>query len=141
VRLSDDIKLELEDCAIAVFNNSDEMTGAIAELEKRGYEYFVLEGEAGQESLQPKQEGGVAATLQKLAAAFGDELRVIDRLDRSLAEGDLVLIVKAEERQPEVVEMLTEKGGRFLWQFRDWTFNSAGSAGEGKPPVAEEDGS
>ena len=140
MKLSDDINLELEDCAIAVFKKPDEMTGAIDELEKRGFEYYVLEGESGQESLQPKQEG-VAATLHKLAAAFGDELRVIDRLDRSLSEGDLVLIVRAEDRQPEVVEMLTEKGGRFLWQFRGWTFNSAGSAGEGKPPVAEEDGS
>jgi hypothetical protein len=140
VKLSDDINLKLEDCAIAVFKKPDEMTGAIDELEKRGFEYYVLEGESGQESLQPKQEG-VAATLQKLAAAFGDELRVIDRLDKSLSEGDLVLIVKAEDRQPEVVEMLTEEGGKFLWQFRGWTFNSAGSAGEGKPPVAEEDGS
>ena len=53
-----------------------------------GYEYYVLEGEAGQESLHPSRRGG--RQLQRLAAAFGDELRIIDRLDRSLADGDQV---------------------------------------------------
>lgn len=140
MKLAGGITFELEHCAIAVFDDDNKIKAATDELAKAGFEYFVLEGESGQDSLQPKQEG-LAGTLQKLAAAFGDELRVIDRLDRSLAEGDQVLIVRAEERQPEVVEMLTAKGGRFLWQFRGWTFNSAGSAGDDKPPVAEEDGS
>ena len=140
MKLSGDVNLELEHCAIAVFSDSNQLAAALEELERDGFEYFVLEGESGRDSLEPKQEGAVAM-LQRLAAAFGDELRIIDRLDRSLAEGDRVVIVRAEDRQPEVVDMLTEKGGRFLWQFRGWTFNSAGSAGEGKPPVAEEDGS
>ena len=140
MKLVGGINFELEHCAIAVFDDADNLKAAIDELARGGFEYFVLEGESGQDSLQPKQEG-LVGTLQKLAAAFGDELRVIDRLDRSLADGDQVLIVRAEDRQPEVVEMLTAKGGRFLWQFRGWTFNSAGSADQDKPPVAEEDGS
>ena len=140
MKLAGGINFELEHCAIAVFDDSEKLNAATDELKAAGLEHFVLEGESGQESLQPKQEG-LAGTLHKLAAAFGDELRVIDRLDRSLADGDLVLIVRAEDRQPEVVEMLTNQGGRFLWQFRGWTFNSAGSAGENKPPIAEEDGS
>ena len=138
MRLSGDVELKLEHCAIAVFKDSAELAAATGELDRSGYEYFVLEGESGQESLEPNQEGSL---LKRLAAAFGDELRIIDRLDRSLAEGDKVVIVRAEERQPEVVEMLTNNGGRFLWQFRGWTFNSAGSADDDKPPVAEEDGS
>lgn len=127
--LSEKVNLELEDCAVAVFNDPGHLAAATADLDKAGYEYFVLEGEAGQESLQPEQEG-LAAALQKMAAAFGDELRIIDRLYRSLADGDQVVIVKAEHNQAAVVDMLTERGGNFLWQFRGWTFNSAGSAEE-----------
>lgn len=140
MKLAGGISFELERCAIAVFDDSEKLKTATDDLDAAGFDYFVLEGESGQESLQPKQEG-LIGNLQKLAAAFGDELRVIDRLDRSLAEGDRVLIVSAEEQQPEVVELLNNRGGRFLWQFRGWTFNSAGSAGDNKPPVSEEDGS
>lgn len=140
MKLSDDLSIDLEDCAIAVFDDPDDLADATGELERLGYEYLVLEGQSGQESLQPKQES-LAATLKRLAAAFGDELRVIDRLDRSLADGGRVVIVKAEDRQAEVSDLLTEKGGRFLWQFRAWTFNSAGDGTGDVPSVAEEDGS
>jgi hypothetical protein len=138
VRLTGEVQVELAQCAIAVFKDPDELAVAMSELDKAGLEYYVLEGETGQESLQPKQEG-VAATLKRLASAFGDELRIMDRLDRSLAEGDQVVIVKAEDDQAELVEMLTERGGRFLWQFREWTFNTAGSANTEDNTVAEED--
>jgi hypothetical protein len=140
MRLASGISFELEHCAIAVFDDAETMKSATDELDAAGFGYVVLEGESGQESLQPTQEG-LVGNLQKLAAAFGDELRVIDRLERSLAEGARVLIVSAEDNQPEVVELLNNHGGRFLWQFRGWTFNSAGSAGNNNPPVAEEDGS
>ena len=140
MRLAGGINFELEHCAIAVFDDAGTMETATDELDAAGSEYVVLEGESGQESLQPKGEG-LVGNLQKLAAAFGDELRVIDRLEKSLAEGARVLIVRAEDRQPEVVEMLNDHGGRFLWQFRGWTFNSAGSGDNSSPPVAEEDGS
>jgi hypothetical protein len=137
-------EIDLTRCAIAVFDNPEELAAAIAELDRRGDEYHVLEGEKGQESLQPKQEG-VVPMLQRLAAAFGDELRIIDRLDRSLADGDSVVVVKAEDNQAEIVRLLTERGGHFLWQFREWTFNPAGSAEEkdtGRPETgADEDGS
>ena len=139
MRLTGDVNLALEDCAIAVFENSAKLEAATVELDNGGYEYYVLEGEEGQESLHPEQEG-VAAKLQRLMAAFGDELRIIDRLERSLADGDRVVIVKAEENQPAVVDVLTKHSGRFLWQFRGWTFNSAGTAND-NDPVAEEDGS
>ena len=140
MKLAGGISFELEHCAIAVFDSAGKMKTATDELDAAGFEYVVLEGESGQESLQPKKEG-LIGNLQKLAAAFGDELRVIDRLEQSLAEGARVLIVSAEDHQPEVVELLNNHGGRFLWQFRGWTFNSAGSAGNDNPPVAEEDGS
>ena len=138
MRLTGEVEVELAHCAIAVFKDDEKLTEAMSELDKAGYEYYVLEGEAGQDSLQPKQEG-VAATLKRLVSAFGDELRIMDRLDRSLAEGDQVVIVKAEDDQAAVVDMLTERGGRFLWQFRGWTFNTAGSANTDDETVAEED--
>ena len=138
MRLSGEVGLELAHCAIAVFNDAEKLTIALGDLDKAGYDYYVLEGEQGQESLQPKQEG-MAATLKRLASAFGDELRIMDRLDRSLAEGGQVVIVKAEDDQEAVVDMLTERGGRFLWQFRGWTFNTAGSANTDDNTVAEED--
>ena len=141
---SEDADIDLTDCAIAVFETAEELENATQELDKQGDEYYVLEGESGQRSLQAKQDG-VAGIFERLAAAFGDELRIIDRLDRSLADGHRVVIVKAKDNQEEVVQMLTEQGGRFLWQFRDWTFNPAGSAEAketGEPEtVAEEDGS
>ena len=64
--------------------------------------------------------------LDRGAIGWRDVLR--RRLDRSLADGDVVVIVKASDNQAEVVDLLTNHGGRFLWQFREWTFNSAGSA-------------
>ena len=139
MKLTGDVSLALEDCAIAVFKDSEKLAAATDELDNAGYEYYVLEGEEGQESLHPEQEG-VAAKIQRLVAAFGDELRIIDRLERSLAEGDRVVIVKAADNQPAVVDILTKHGGRFLWEFRGWTFNSAGTADDNSP-VAEEDGS
>jgi hypothetical protein len=139
MKLSGDVSLALEDCAIAVFGDSEKLAAATAELDGTGHEYYVLEGEEGRDSLHPEQEG-MPAMIQRLIAAFGDELRIIDRLDRSLADGDQVLIVKAVDDQPSVVAMLTRHGGRFLWQFRGWTFNSAGTADD-NTPVAEEDGS
>jgi hypothetical protein len=139
MKLTGDVSLALEDCAIAVFEDPDQVASAIVELDNAGYDYYVLEGEEGQASLHPEQEG-VAAKLQRLVAAFGDELRVIDRLERSLADGDRVVIVKAADNQPAVIDMLTKQGGRFLWEFRGWTFNSAGTADDNRP-VAEEDGS
>ena len=139
MKLTGDVSLALEDCAIAVLDDPEKLAAATVELDNAGYEYYVLEGEEGQESLHPEQEG-VAAKLQRLVAAFGDELRIIDRLERSLAEGDRVVIVKAADNQPAVVDILTKHGGRFLWEFRGWTFNSAGTADDNSP-VAEEDGS
>jgi hypothetical protein len=126
VKLPGDVNLELKDCAIAVFDNQESLVAATAELDGKKYEYFVLEGAEGQEALQPPE--GPSSILKRLAAAFGDELRIIDKLDQSMADGDVVVIVRAVDDQAAVIELLTDHGGRFLWQFREWTFNSAGSA-------------
>ena len=57
MKFSDDSELDLTASAIAVFESAEELEAATQELEGKGYQYYVLEGESGQR----RQEAGQSA--------------------------------------------------------------------------------
>ena len=99
-------------------------------LLQKGYDVVVLKGEEGRNALEPTgDEPGVGAALKKLAALYGDELRIIERLDRALADGKTLVAVRADEDQkPSVVELINAHGGASVWHFGQWTFEKLGGA-------------
>jgi hypothetical protein len=56
-------------------------------------------------------------------------MRIIERLDRELADGKTLVAVRAEEEQkPSVVELIKAHGGESAWHFGQWTFEKVGGA-------------
>ena len=120
--------LNLENCVLAIADPDAAERGAAA-LRERGLEVVELAGEEDVERLQPKRTG-LSGLLSKAAAAMGDELRIMDAVDRALSEGERVLIVPVvDEQGPDASELLKENGARSVWEFRGWTFVKTGSEG------------
>jgi hypothetical protein len=68
--------------------------------------------------------------LSKVAAAFGDELRILEEIERALSQGHEVLIVRGDPNEyPEISRRLTEQGAAAVWDFRGWTFAKTGESG------------
>lgn len=116
----------LKNTVVAVFESRENATAAVDDLAAKGLDYEVLQGEAGSEHLDPGGEGGLWAAMKRMATALGDENRVLDRLDKEIAEGNVVVSVDIEdagdERSSAAVAVLRENGGRFIWKFGEWAF-------------------
>jgi len=123
---SADDKIALEDRVIATVD-ADDTGQAIEALRSRGWEVEVLSGGSDAERLEPKQ-GGLSGVLAKAAAVFGDEMRIIDQIERTLVEGNQVLVVSADsDLSPAVVKVLQDHGALAIWDFGSWTFVKVGS--------------
>jgi hypothetical protein len=73
--------------------------------------------------------------VKKLALAFGDEVRILDRLDKALETGRSVISVDVaddEERATRVATILEEHGGHDMWRLGEWSFNRIGQDGAGE---------
>jgi hypothetical protein len=117
----------LDNTVIAVLGSEPETEDAISGLAAAGYEYEVLSGEPGRRHLRSGENGGVVAILRRIAAVFGDEHRVLDRLDEALSAGALVVSVTTQpEDAARAVEILRHHGGHYVWKFGEWTFTSVG---------------
>lgn len=121
-------ELDLHSQVVSIFG--DEADDAVNALVQNGYDVVVLKGDEGRKDLEPTgDEPGLGAALKKLAAIYGDELRIIERLDRELADGKTLVAVRAEEEQkPSVVELIKAHGGESVWHFGQWTFEKVGGA-------------
>lgn len=121
-------ELDLHSQVVSIFG--DEADEAVNALVQNGYDVVVLKGDKGRKALEPTgDEPGLGAALKKLAATYGDELRIIERLDRELADGKTLVAVRAEEEQkPSVVELIKAHGGESVWHFGQWTFEKVGGA-------------
>jgi hypothetical protein len=121
-------ELDLHSQIVSLFGDKgDDAANALAQ---KGYDVVVLKGDEGRKALEPTgDEPGLGAVLKKLAAIYGDELRIIERLDRELANGKTLVAVRAEEDQkPSVVELIKAYGGESVWHFGQWTFEKVGGA-------------
>lgn len=108
---------------IAILDSKPAVRDAVSTLRERGFEVEVMEGEAGREHLDPHgDEHGLLATIDRLAKRFGDEQRILERLDRAMAAGDKVVSVYAEDdAATEAAEILKDHGGSYLWRFGQWS--------------------
>lgn len=65
------------------------------------------------------------ATVNQLLTAFGDQDRIIDRLDEALKRGKIVISVDVEDRDPsDAIGILRDHGGHYIWRLGEWTFTS-----------------
>lgn len=118
---------DLNNTVVAVLEAKPEVEDALAGLSAAGYDYEVLVGEEGREHLDPAGEEGLVAMVKRLIAAFGDEYRILQRLDDALAEGKTVVSVEAmPDEAKEAIGVLRQHGGHYIWKFGDWTFTRIG---------------
>ena len=118
---------DFDGTVIAVLSGDSEIRDAVAELGQAGYEVEEIAGEEGKQHLDPTGEQGPAATLKRLLTAFGDQHRVLERLHAELDRGNVVLSVEADpDDAAEVVRILQDNGGEFVWKFGTWTFTQIG---------------
>lgn len=118
---------EFENTVVAVLDSEPDTEDAVSRLSSEGFVYEVLSGGTGRDHLDPESENGVMATVQKLVSVFGDEHRVLDRLDKAMAEGKMVVSVQIESGDPsEAISILRDHGGHYIWKFDDWTFTRIG---------------
>lgn len=121
--------LDLEGKVVAVFDDSGSTDLAVAGLKTKGHSAEVLSGESGRRRLDEAEEGeGILDSLKEAATTFlGDEDRVLDKVDRHLAQDrDFVVVEADESTQGEIADILKEHGGHFLWYFGNWTYVSLG---------------
>jgi hypothetical protein len=119
---------DFNDTVVAVLDREPAVEDAVERLADAGYDYEVLVGEEGKAHLDPSGEDDGVATVKRLLNAFGDQYRVLDRLNSELDEGKIVISVdSAPDEAVEAVEILQDHGGSYIWKFGTWTFTRIGS--------------
>lgn len=120
--LEDDIH-SFDDTVVAILANEPSVEDALTDLSAAGYDVEVLRGEEGRAHLDPAGASGPTATIKRLLNAFGDQYRVLDRLNEALDEGQLVISVDSKpDEATKAVEILQDHGGEFIWKLGSWTF-------------------
>ena len=128
--------LPLKDRVVATIDSAD-TGGVVSALKQRGWEVDLLRNEEDAERLGTN-EGGIAGALKKVAAAFGDEMRIIDQIERTLVEGNQVVLVSPNEADStEVNKVLQDHGALAIWDFGSWTFVKTGSTEEGEEETGD----
>ena len=124
---------DLTGTVVAIIERQEEGETAIAALARAQFDAELLHGESGQAHLAQDEEGGLSGLLKKLAVAFGDENRIVDRVDRALDAGrSVVLVDVGEDRAADVATILEEHGGHDMWRLGEWSFNRIGPEGSGE---------
>lgn len=118
---------DFDDTVIAILADEQEAREVTAELSVAGYEYELLVGEEGKAHLDVAGESGPGATIKRLLNAFGDQYRVIEELNAELDDGKLVISIDSKPNEAdEVVRILQESGGEFIWKLGTWTYTKIG---------------
>lgn len=115
---------EFDNTVVAVLDERPETKDASAALADEGFDFEVLAGDEGKEHLDPAGETSGLATVKRLLNAFGDQHRVLDKLNAHLEAGRTVVSVEIEDDvdSARAVEILKDHGGEFIWKFGTWTF-------------------
>lgn len=124
---------DLSGTVVAIVDTHDAGREALAALAAEQYTAEFLHGEEGRLHLAQEDEDGLSAVVRKLMLAFGDEARIMDRLDRALEEGAAVVSVLVDaDNADRVAIILEEHGGHDMWRLGEWSFNPIGSEGSGE---------
>ena len=118
---------DFDNTVIAILDDEQKARDVTAELSAAGYEYELLVGEEGKAHLDVAGESGPGATIKRLLNAFGDQYRVIEELNAELGDGKLVISIDSKPNEAdEVVRILQESGGEFIWKLGTWTYTKIG---------------
>jgi hypothetical protein len=118
-------EVQLENSVVAIFGR-DRADAALEALEAAGSQVLQLSGPGDIDKLAPNQDGA-KGTISRVAAAFGDELRILEEMERALRNGHQVLIVRGNrDEHANISRNLTELGATSVWEFGGWTFTKTG---------------
>ncbi|MGH8951466.1 MAG: hypothetical protein ACRDX9_08570 [Acidimicrobiia bacterium] len=124
---------DLTGTVVAIFDAHHSGREALEALAAEEFSAELMYGEEGRAHLTREDEVGLSAVLQKLALAFGDEVRILERLEQALEEGSAVISVDVEDEGTERVSLILEEhGGHDMWRLGELTFNRIGSEGSGE---------
>jgi hypothetical protein len=126
---------DLTGTVVAIIDDAEEARAALAALAGERFHAELLDGEEGRAHLTEENDEGLSAVAKKVALAFGDEMRIVDRLDKALQNGRSVVSVNVaddEEQAARVAIILEEHGGHDMWRLGEWSFNRIGPEGSGE---------
>lgn len=117
-----------ENTVVAILDREPAVRRASEGLAESGFEFEILTGEEGRDHIDPAFDDGLMGTVRRLVKVFGDQHRIIDRLDDALDEGKIVVSVEieGEEGPTEAISILRDHGGHYIWKPGDWTFTPIG---------------
>jgi hypothetical protein len=131
---------ELTGRVVGVIDDPEHARDAVMDLRAAGFSVKSFDGEKGRARLGEDDGEGLLSTIRRLLLAFGDETRILDTLDRALANGSTVITVEVtEDGAPMVSEILLQYGGHNAWRLGEWSFNRVGEH-EGEGSALEPDG-
>lgn len=118
---------DFDNTVVAILDREPAVRSASEGLAESGFEFEILAGEEGRAHIDPGSDDGVIGTVKKLIKGFGDQHRIIDRLDNALRKGKIVVSVEIDGDDPsEAISILTEHGGHYVWKLGNWTFTPIG---------------
>ncbi len=124
---------DLTGTVVAIIDDAEQGRQAVAALAQEEFPAELLHGEEGRAHLTAKDEEGLSAMVKKVAQAFGDEVRILDRLERALEGGRSVVSVNVDDEQAaRAAIILEEHGGHDMWRLGEWSFNRIGTEGSGE---------
>jgi hypothetical protein len=126
---------DLTGTVVAIIDDAEEGRAAVAALAQQQFSAELLNGEEGRAHLNEDDEKGLSAAAKKIALAFGDEVRIVDRLDKALENGRSVVSVDVNDDDDDaarVAVILQEHGGHDMWRLGEWSFNRIGPEGSGE---------
>ena len=126
---------DLTGTVVAIIDDAEEARAALAALAQEQFPAELLNGEEGRAHLTEADDEGLSAAAKKVALAFGDEMRIVDRLEKALEGGRSVVSVNVaddEEQAARVAVILEEHGGHDMWRLGEWSFNRIGPEGSGE---------
>ena len=126
---------DLTGTVVAIIDDAEEGRAAVAALAQQQFSAELLNGEDGRAHLNEEDANALSAAVKKLALAFGDEMRIVDRLDKALQNGRSVVSVDVNDDDDDaarVAVILEEHGGHDMWRLGEWSFNRIGPEGSGE---------
>ena len=116
-------KLDFDNTVVAILDERPMAGDAVEGLSAAGYDFEVLAGEEGRAHIDQGSDDGLTGTLKGLLTAFGDQKRIIERLDAALQEGKIVVSVDTADQDPaDAIGILKDHGGHYIWRLGEWTF-------------------
>jgi hypothetical protein len=125
--------MERTNTVVAVIDDREAGRDAVAALSGEQFAAEVFIGVEGIERLRSDQEEGVPSVVAKMAMAFGDEVRIMKRLEAALEAGASVVSVDVSDDQAaRAATILEEYDAHDMWRLGEWSFNRIGSQGSGE---------